>query len=394
LTTPPADYKPDSGVRPDPFAFEKPLFSINAQNMNQYADKLTDGTKALMKKVPTFRIDVYKTHRTVAFPEYLLKNTAKCAVNATTYNGGLSIKGCRAGYPFPIPKNGYEVMWNHLLRYTGLADELAFLNYIVDANGKLVLSATGTYIEEFPFYDEDATRPDANKVWKVVNYFTGPARRAGEIAYLIDDMNPYEIPRIAYQYLPGQRRIKLAPEFAFDTPFFGSGGANNFDEYFMFNGSMERFDMKLIGKKELFVPYNCYKAMYCPEVEQLFGTKHWNPDLVRWELHRMWIVEATLKSGKRHMYQKRYIYIDEDSWHAVTSENYDAKGFLCKVNFAPQTPHYDRAVPYSLGSFYYNMVSNIYTGDYLTIAGGYVRQAKLRPQRYWTPANIAAGGVR
>jgi hypothetical protein len=166
LTKPPANYQPGSGSRPDPFASEKPLFSVNAQNMNQYADKLTEGTMALMKKYPTFRIDVYKTHRTVAYPDYVIKNTAINAVKAVTYNGGLSVKDAHGGIPFPIPKNGYEAMWNHLLRYIGRAFDTVYSGYLVDRNGKAICTQNIYSWEEFPYYDEDANREDSAFFWK------------------------------------------------------------------------------------------------------------------------------------------------------------------------------------------------------------------------------------
>jgi hypothetical protein len=65
LTTPPAGFKSGDGIRPNPFANEKPRLQIDAKNMAQHADKLTEGTKAMLQKYPTFRVDVYPTHRTV-----------------------------------------------------------------------------------------------------------------------------------------------------------------------------------------------------------------------------------------------------------------------------------------------------------------------------------------
>ena len=71
------------GRRGDPFSGEKPLFSITAKNADQYADKLTDGVKAMLKKYPdSYRLDVYKTQRTAAAPQWVYDNTAKNAVRA------------------------------------------------------------------------------------------------------------------------------------------------------------------------------------------------------------------------------------------------------------------------------------------------------------------------
>ena len=394
LTKPPASYKMGSGVYTDPFAGEKPLFSINAQNMAQYADKLTEGTKALMKKFPTYRIDVYKTHRTVAYPEYVLKNTAKNAVKTKTYNGGLSVKDAHAGIPFPIPKDGFETMWNHQVRFLGRSTEKNSSFWYMDSSGRLIFTSRIIQFEEYPYYDEDQTKSDAHVYYKNRSFWTAPARKAGEAAIVIDPLNMYEKGRIAYQYLPGQRRVKLAPEIGFDTPDSQGGGNSTWDENYIFNGSMERYDWKLVGKKEIYIPYNDYRACYTVKKEELFGTKHLNPDVVRWELHRMWIVEATLKPGKRHIYPKRTFYLDEDSWAALASDAYDAHGNIFKVNLCPQVPRYDEPAPCSSTAVSYNMVTNCYLLICWTGEGGYLRKTKPAPASSWTPASIAGQGVR
>jgi hypothetical protein len=102
-------------------------------------------------------------------------------------------------------------------------------------------------------------------------------------------------PRRAWQYLPGQRRVKLAPDLAYDTPNSGSGGTSTYSDTFVFNGAMDRFDWKLVGKKEMYVPYNGYKLMYAKDIKPALTANHINPDFMRWELHRVWVVEATLK---------------------------------------------------------------------------------------------------
>lgn len=393
LTKPPASFKPGSGVYTDPFAGEKSIFSINAQNMAQYADKLTEGTKALMKRFPAYRIDIYKTHRTVAFPDFVIKNTAKNALTAVTYNGGLSLKGAHAGVPFPIPKDGYEVMWNHLTRFHGQATERRAWGYFVDANGRMVLTGYTISWEESPYYDEDIARA-GDTYWKIKAINIAPPRRVGENAMMIDALNPYEKKRIAYQYLPGQRRVKLAPEIGFDTPNAYTAGNNSYDESWLFCGSMERYNMKLIGKKEFYIPYNAYKLAFTGKKEEVFGPKFLNPDFIRWELHRMWVVEATLKPNFRHIYPKRRLYIDEDSWAALANENYDAAGKLYKVNFSYQAPYYD--VPAPSGDFcvFHNMSAGTYMGELWMGEGGYVRQVKMAPAREWAPGSLAGTGVR
>jgi hypothetical protein len=160
LTTPPAGFKPGDGIRPNPFASEKPRGSIDAKNMGQYAANLTEGTKAMLQKYPTFRVDVYPTHRTVAFPKFVADNTAKNAVKAKTLNEGRSMEGAHAGFPFPIPKDGNEAMWNHLVRFNGQAYEAKYRNLNVDASGRAALATEGMSVQEYPFWDNTKQSAD------------------------------------------------------------------------------------------------------------------------------------------------------------------------------------------------------------------------------------------
>jgi hypothetical protein len=391
MTTPPAGYKAGDGLRPDPFAADKVKVAIDAKSMAPYADKLTEGTKALMQKYPSFRIDVYPTHRSVAFPKYVTDNTEKDATRAKTTNNGLSIEGAHAGFPFPIPKTGNEAMWNHLVRFNGPAYEAKYRNLNVDANGHTALATEGQSVQEYPFWDPAKT---SETYWRLKLSYTAPARRAGEALLLVDPLDIGTKDRRAWAYLPGQRRVKVAPDLSFDTPNPGTAGATTFDDTFMFNGSMDRFDFKLVGKKEMFVPYNDYKAVYGSKQDDLLKPNHLNPDLVRWELHRVWVVDATLKQGKRHVYSKRTFYLDEDSWAILASDQYDARGQLWRTGFAYMTPSYDVPAPYTDMFGHYDLVSRVYSlTGYIAETGG-MRQVKALPEREWTADALAGAGIR
>jgi hypothetical protein len=390
----PANFKPGSGVYTDPFAGEKPLFSINAQNMAQYADKLTEGTKALMKKYPTYRIDIYKTHRIAEYPDFVIKNTAKNAVKATTANGGLSVRDARGGIPFPIPKTGYEVMWNHLLRYEGTAIDAKWRSFLVDAGGRITMVQDMVVWFQFPYYEEEREGLNPKVYYQVYITSYGPPRKAGEKMLLLDMIDPYENPRIVYQYLPGQRRVKLAPEVGFDTPDSGTAGSSCYDDNFLFIGSMERFEWKLIGKKEMYVPYNCYKAVWEAKREELYHPKHFNPDVVRWELHRVWVVEGTLRSGKRHVYSKRRYYIDEDSWVATAGDIYDQNGTLYRAGYLFNNHSYDINASNPRFFSMYDLVTGIYSGICYMGEGGYVREVKPHPSHVFTPGYLTGAGIR
>jgi hypothetical protein len=392
LTTPPAGFKTGDGIRPNPFAADKPKFSVDAKNMAQYSDKLTEGTKAMMQKYPSFRIDVYPTQRSVAFPKYVTDNTVKNATKAKTENDGRSISGAHAGFPFPIPKTGNEAMWNHLVRFNGPAYESKYRNLNVDANGHVALATEGNSVQEYPFWDNAKT--DAETYWRLKLTYTAPARRAGEALLIVDPLDIGNKDRRAWAYLPGQRRVKVAPDLAHDTPNPGTAGATTFDDAFIFNGSMDRFDFKLVGKKEMYVPYNDYQAVYGSRQDDLFKPNHLNPDLLRWELHRVWVVDATLKEGKRHVYSKRTFYLDEDSWAALASDEYDARGQLWRTGFAYMTPSYDVPAPYTDMFGHYDLVSRVYSVTGFIAETGGMRQVKAASEREWTADALAGAGIR
>ena len=194
LTTPPATYQKGSGIRPDPFAGEKPRLVIDSKNVAQHADKLTEGTKELLKRFPaTMRLDVYPTHRVVVLPKKILDNTAKNALAAKSINGGLGIEGSLPGFPFPIPKSGFEAMWNHLMRYTGAATREKYDVYNVDSAGIPTLSTSGDLINEFPLFEAkhlDTVAKETEPFLKLKLAYTAPARRAGEALMAIDSVNP------------------------------------------------------------------------------------------------------------------------------------------------------------------------------------------------------------
>ncbi len=394
LTKAPAGYDSSKSVRPDPFASEKPLFSVDAKNMDKYADKLTEGTKALMKSIPGYRIDVYPTQRTAVYPKFVLDNTVKNATRAKLSDDGVSMSGARAGIPFPIPKNGAETMQNFVARYYGRSILVPkFSTYNADAAGKVVMSLQGSYLREGLYYDESRSG-EPTILNRVRVEYSAPARRAGESLIYIDPLDYADKGRRAWQYLPGQRRVRLAPDLSYDTPNGGAAGMATYDDVDLFNGKMDRFDWKLVGKKEMLVPYNTYKFTYNDKPEDVFQAKSVNPSVLRWELHRVWVVEATLKEGKRHIYSRRTFYLDEDSWAALSSDQYDGRGQLWRAGFAYLTQSYDVSVPTTLTAGHYDLVAGSYYVTGWPGAYGVEFSDTLRPDSAWTPDSLAGTGVR
>ncbi|MFT5924008.1 MAG: hypothetical protein ACI9LE_001000 [Paraglaciecola sp.] len=363
MTTPPAGYQGEGTTRIDPFADEKPLFTINASNYSQYADKLSDGQKALFAKYPeTFNMPVYPTHRTAAAPKWVYDNTKKNALNAELKEGGNGVVNAFGGYPFPMPKNGHEAIWNHLLRWVGQGDYYDFRSDTVYPNGEKTKGG-GIVWDTYPYFDstKDVSSYNGNIMQLLVQYDT-PVRRKGEVIMFHDAVNASETPRQAWQYIPGQRRVRRAPTIGMDTPNAQFAGQSVYDEVFMFNGSPERYDWKLVGKKEMYIPYNNNGLIAAFETkngkaDDIQTPHHLNPTYARYELHRVWVVESTLAEGKRHVYGKRTFYLDEDSWAAVVTDSYDGRGELWRVGLANMLNAYDVPVT-RMRSFYHIDLQN------------------------------------
>ncbi len=341
MTTATPGYVP-GGPRRDPFASERPLYSITAQNVDRYAAKLAEGTVAMIRTLPGYHVDVYPTHRTFAAPQYIYDNAIANAGRAHLSANGLDVEGAQLSVPFPIAKNGNEAVWNHILRWRGSQLQRTVENAITTPSGDYSLTRWHEQII-FPYNTPGMSNPAKwdSMFWQEVQE---PPRIAGQLTLVVSHQDPFEQPREAWTYNPGERRVRRAPEINYDTPVQNTDGLETVDDYDMYNGAIDRYNWKLLGKKELYIPYNTYKL-------QLPGVKYSdivkpdavNPDLIRFELHRVWVVEGDLKPGFRHIYAKRTFYIDEDSWQIAISDRYDSRGQLWRtalafIQEAPEVP--------------------------------------------------------
>ncbi len=327
---------------PDPYASDKPLFTITAANVSPYAAKLTEGHKALFKSYPDYKMVVYPTHRSAAAPERVYEATKRNATTAKLVPDGNGVTGALGGVPFPIPKVGVEVFWNHVTRYRGLAAALQV--------GQAPLTAGGSYTlvnfkEEFYFqyYQPGMTEEALNNILLFFTQeTTAPARLAGEVLLVQETLDQAKEARRAWVYNPGQRRVRRAPNVAFDNPGTNSDNLRTSDQFDMYNGSPERYDWKLIGKKEIYVPYNAYRLQSEQlKYSELLHKNHINQDLARYELHRVWVVDSTLKRGVSHLYSRRTLYVDEDSWQILAVDCYDTRGQLYRVQEGHAMNYYE-----------------------------------------------------
>lgn len=395
LRTIPDGHKPDSGFWANPFKDEKPLFRIDSSNVEEHADKLSAGQVNLIKSYPdSWYMDVYPSHRTTAYPQEVLEATVRNATGCTTLYDGLAVdEACRGGLPFPIPKTGNEVIWNQQLRYKvgpGFSTTASSNSWVVDSNGRVTKTAESSTFEEIPYYQVNQADRDPSmyaRVWAMDSY---PARSAGQLIILADFLNPQTKPRRAWSYTPGMRRIKLAPELAYDTPVPNQGGVNLFDELQMFSGSQDRFDYRLVGKREMYIPYNAYRFYFDCKQDEQFLRHHVNPDCERWELHRVWEVEATLKSGQRHVYSKRTYYLDEDTFGIGLYDAWDHSGTLYRSLFLSGVQIYDKTIPYNVKNVSYDFNRGGYALVNDALKGGYRFHDKPLSEREMNPEAIVS----
>ncbi|KFN51386.1 hypothetical protein P873_03715 [Arenimonas composti TR7-09 = DSM 18010] len=395
ITRPPAGYKVGE-FHPDPYAADKPLFQISRANVAQYAQYLSPGQRAMFERYPnTYRMDVYPTRRSASFPQRTYEMTRRNATQCRLVADGEGVQNCAEGIPFPIPQNAYEVIWNHKLKYKGLS--------VVSYSNQAAPTASGAYTlvklrEELLglYYKPGNTSETINNI---LLYFKqevlGPARLAGQVLLVHETLNAAAAPRQAWVYNPGQRRVRRAPNVAYDNPGTASDGLRTNDMTDMFNGAMDRFDWTLVGKREMLVPYNAYRAHAgTTRISDLIRPGHLNPDYMRYERHRVWVVEAKLKPGQRHINSRRTFYVDEDSWQILMIDHYDGQGNLWRFSDAPSVNYYEVPTFWSTLETHHDLKS----GRYITMLLD--NEDKPRDFGYqstpanYSPQNLRTAGVR
>ncbi|WP_083684350.1 DUF1329 domain-containing protein [Massilia putida] len=400
LTKTPAGITPAPKL-PDPYVGEKPLFSIDAKNAQQYADKLTPGQQELIRRFPGYRMDIYPTHRSFPeMPKAIQQASIKNAANpeCKTTPDGVGLRGCWGGVAFPIPHNGYEVMWNHVARWRATSEYRAE-SVLVSPSGETLLNQSQAY-SDYPYFDSDVSRYEGAGQYfqRFVNLSLGPARDAGNVTMVFYPLQSDQMDQRTWSYTPGQRRVRLAPEFAYDAPSAQMGGAMNFDEIGLFSGKMDRYDFKLVGREEKYVPSNTYALLFGTNKAKILGKQYINPDVMRFELRRVWVVQATLKPGKRHVAPKRTFYIDEDSWTVLATEVYDSSGKMTRVQHSCSLPDYTTGTWISASFFIsYDLPKSQYAAVNLigiTDGGFYRKLNERRPERSLTPESLASSGLR
>jgi hypothetical protein len=392
--TVPAGFKPGDH-HPDPFISDKIQFTITRANLAQYKANLGVGQLAMFAKYADYKMNVYQTRRSAAFSQHIYDMTKRNATTATMVGDGAGVKNAAEGTPFPIPKSAYEMVWNHKLKYKSPG--------FVRWENTVTPSATGDFtpvrIQEKLlglYYKKGNTTDNINNV---LAYFLqtveSPPRLAGNVLLVHETVNQLVQPRQAWLYNPGQRRVRKAPQVAYDNPGTGSDGLRSNDMTDMFNGALDRYEFKTVGKKEMYVNYNSYKAhaagvKYTDFVRPGFL----NPELMRYELHRIWVIEATLRPGARHQMSRRTMYLDEDSWQIMAVDHYAGGGELWRYSEAAGISYYDQPLFWSTTEAHHDLKSGRYVASGLdNLDQCYLFGSALTPADF-SPQALRTSGTR
>ncbi len=328
---------------PDPFADDEPILVITGENYREHADQLSAGQIATFERYPeTYRMKVYPSRRSASFPERTYEMTRANAETGRLIANGEGVADVAEGFPFPLPQNAYELIWNHKLKYKGTG--------LTRYNNQVVPTARGSYQlirlrEEMLglYYHKGNTIEDTNNI--LLYFFQeveSPSRLAGNILLVHETLNQLAQPRQAWIYNPGQRRVRRAPNVAYDNPGTASDGLRTNDMTDMFNGAMDRFNWEIVDQKEMYIPYNSYQAHSRElDADDLVHAGHLNPEHMRYELHRVWVVEATLREGTRHINPRRTFYLDADSYQIALMDHYDQRGNLWRASEAHTINFYE-----------------------------------------------------
>jgi hypothetical protein len=350
------------GFLADPYGNEKPVLVIDAKNVDKYAGKLAPGQVAMIKRYPdTYRLPVYPGHRGATVPDTVFAAIKANATQTKLVGDGNGLENFKTAVPFPIPQSGLEVVWNHITRYRGGSVSRTVTQATPQQNGDYSL----VYFQDSFVFRERMKDFDPNNPGNILFYFkqevTAPARLAGTVLLVHETLDQVKEPRSAWIYNAGQRRVRKAPQVAYDGPGTAADGLRTSDNLDMYNGALDRYDWKLVGKQEMYIPANSYK-LDAPTLKyaDIIKPGHINQDLARYELRRVWHVVATLKAGAKHIYAKRDFYFDEDTWQAAEIDHYDSRGQLWRVAEAHAQDYYNYQVPWTTLETLYDLTNGRY----------------------------------
>jgi len=348
----------------DPYADDPILFTIDAANVDQYSEQLSPGHQALFRQYPdSYRMHVYPTRRSANWPQEVLDEVRKQAPLAATEGYALLNVG-RSAVPFPITSDPLQMMWNHSLRWRGGSVKRLYNVFPVDARGRYFTVG----ILDIIVFDQQGYMQESrpNRLANFLGVYLAPANIEGQITLVWEPIDETAQSRQTWKYETVSRRVVRVPSLAYDDLDQRTQGLRTSDQYDGWNGSPNRYNWKLLGKREMFIPYNSYKLSSKKlKYADILQPGHIDPDLLRYELHRVWVVEATLRPGKRHRYPRRIFYLDEDTWQVSMEEDYDSDDRLWRFGNHPAMQFYDVMVPWYRAMIHHDLRMGAYLASEL-----------------------------
>jgi hypothetical protein len=251
------------------------------------------------------------------------------------------------------------MMWNHSLRWRGGSVVRVYNWFPVDARGRYF---TVRVVDAIAFDQQGymkESRP--NRLANFYALYLAPANIEGQLTLVWEPINQTEQSRQTWTYQTQSRRVVRLPSLAHDDLDKRTQGLRTSDQYDGWNGAPDLYDWKLLAKREMFIPYNSYKLSSKKlKYADILQPGHVNPDLLRYELHRVWVIEATLRPGKRHRYPRRIFYLDEDTWQVSMEEDYDRNGKLWRFGNHPAMQFYDVLVPWYRAMIHHDFKAGAY----------------------------------
>jgi len=368
---------------PDPFAADKPIVQITPANADQYRAKLTDGQYEQLKRIPGFAMNIYPSRRSCAYPRAVYDWTRNNVGHASLTPSGNGLVGAQGSFPFPFPKRPEEYIWNHKAGfYGGPAFQTLYSGFLVNTDG----SFDETRSREEPIFPEMFAPPDrggfGNTLLDTKVTTLAPARRRGNVLMVHQPLDNDTDNQEGFLYLPALRRTLRGPDVEFDAPDQDSQGLLTIDQRNMFTGSLARYNWRYIGKQVKYVGYNGYKIVGLTDHAKAVDRNHIKTEYMRYEPHRVYVVEARLKPGARHIYARRVFYIDEDSWYILAADMYDAQGRLWRTAETQLINFYD--IPSCLPGVRidYDLLDSRYYVELWSESYNYEVPAQLSPAFY------------
>lgn len=343
----------------DPHADDRPHTTISADNIEEWREQLPAAQiEMLLRHRPTYRLHVYPSRRSFANPPAIYEAAIRNAQTATLSANGLRLRDASVAVPFPIAKEGLEAIWNHRLRYRGPAYQRWISQASVLSSGEASLTRLREDAD-FPYARGEMEPEDVAQRWLQV--VLQPERLIGYFTLIRDSLDAEAAPTMAWRRAPELRAVRPERSFGFDGPGMLGDDLRFDDQQDAFFGSPERYTWRIVARREMVVPYNSYRLHGGRrQLREILRPGHLDPSLVRHELHRVWVVEATLKPKAIHRHKRRTFYIDEDSWQVLVTDLYDRNDRLWRAQEIHTLMAYDRAVLMPAVEAFYDLESGRY----------------------------------